>query len=949
MGAINSKDLLKTFKSAPWKDKTDLQNFAATLPRPLDTRTLAQMLEILCTRKLAQNSAAHDMRIAIFRSTAREVEDTSLFVHLVRALRTGDPKVRALVSEIIPKVDRLDEHPKLCALLKAPEAEIRRAAAEVIKKLGGKTTLKIIGKLVEEKDFPGRIEAMDLVVPMSGHFAVPVLKSVLTTGRPNEKVRALKYLGDEQYMAKAKGLALRAILPALDDASEQINCEGITAFSNLCTENDYFEYIAPFLDATNVNILKAAVSGLGRFCSPRSILVLERKLRTGPNAIRMEVLSTVEAIGRDEVLPLLVDALGHQQVTIRNAAGEVLTRLSNSRKIDVARTIIWLLQSRDVNVRRMAIEVARKVKDPEGELWPKLLGFLRDEDWWVRERVKDALVELAGDKLTPHMVGLLGDPFDVVRRFAVDVLMMLKDPRALGALITTAQKDEDWWTREKAIEAAAALKDERVVPYLIDIMRKNEELQFSCLIALRDMGVAAAAPHVAELLASPDPDVRLEAVRFLARFNASEAAEKIQLLMSDPTPAVAKAAEELLAHWNIEVSEQHKVSKDKAVSFLDKMLMSVMEAKADDLILSSNRQPYMKRMGKMVPISKSVLTHEQVKSLLSPHLSVSQLKGLDRLMDTDFSYEVQHTGARFRANVFGQHTGIGAVFRTIQGELPDLEKLGLPEVVKGFGDLRHGLVLVGGPTGSGKSTTLAALIDYINRTSERHVIALEDPIEVVHHSKRGLVNQREIGTHTESFSSALRSTLREDPDVILIGEMRDLSTIAFAVSAAETGHLVFGTVHTVSADTSVDRLINTFPAKEQDQVRSTLAENLKAVTCQYLIKRKDKPGRVLAAEVMLNNDAIANLIRGGKTYQIPSIIATSKDHGMQSMDNELLRLYQEGLITAEDAYMKSNVKKDFEEIFSQGKDMDKEDMLSIERSDQLGVESPSNPPQRRPE
>ncbi|MCP4603223.1 MAG: PilT/PilU family type 4a pilus ATPase, partial [Proteobacteria bacterium] len=278
------------------------------------------------------------------------------------------------------------------------------------------------------------------------------------------------------------------------------------------------------------------------------------------------------------------------------------------------------------------------------------------------------------------------------------------------------------------------------------------------------------------------------------------------------------------------------------------------------------------------------------------------------------SYEIKSEGARFRVNVFQQNSGLGAVFRTIKGELPNLEQLGLPELVKSFGDLKYGLILVGGPTGSGKSTTLAALIDYINRTSDRHVISLEDPIEVVHGSKKGLVNQREVGTHTKTFANALRATLREDPDVILVGELRDLPTISFAVTAAETGHLVFGTLHTVSADKSIDRLINAYPSPEQPQVRTTLAENLRAVVCQYLIKRKDRTGRVLAAEVMLNTDAVANLIRKGKTYQIPSVVATSREQGMQLMDTELIRLYREGAISAEDAYMKANEKNEFEEI-----------------------------------
>jgi twitching motility protein PilT len=236
--------------------------------------------------------------------------------------------------------------------------------------------------------------------------------------------------------------------------------------------------------------------------------------------------------------------------------------------------------------------------------------------------------------------------------------------------------------------------------------------------------------------------------------------------------------------------------------------------------------------------------------------------------------------------------------------------------VKRLADLQNGLVLVGGPTGSGKSTTLAALIDLVNGTSSRHVVSLEDPIEVVHPRRKGLVNQREVGTHTGSFQAALRSTLRQDPDVILVGELRDLPTISFAVSAAETGHLVFGTIHTVSAAGTMDRLINVFPAGQHDEVRGLLAGSLRAVVCQYLIPRADNKGRCLAVEVLLNNDAVANLIRKGKTFQIPSVIATSKDQGMQLMDAELQRLAKEGQITAGEAFSRAVNKKDFETLTS---------------------------------
>jgi twitching motility protein PilT len=344
------------------------------------------------------------------------------------------------------------------------------------------------------------------------------------------------------------------------------------------------------------------------------------------------------------------------------------------------------------------------------------------------------------------------------------------------------------------------------------------------------------------------------------------------------------------------------------------MLVAVAHAQGDDLILTPGRRPLMKRMGVTKPISSTAIAPEKLKALIAPHLSLVQLEGLEAGKEVDFSYNVESENLRFRVNVFQQFGGIGVVFRIIKAVIPELDQLGLPPVVKGLADLSSGLVLVGGATGSGKSTTLAALVHHINRTSCRHIITLEDPIEVMHQRITGIVNQREIGTHTGSFNAALRSTLRQDPNVILIGELRDLPTISFAVSAAETGHLVFGTIHTVSAAGVIDRLINVFSSGQQDHVRSMLAGSLRAVVCQQLLSRTDVRGRVLAVEVLLNNEAVANLIRSGKTFQISSFIATSQEQGMQLMDNELLRLAREGVISVDDAYARAINKKDFEAL-----------------------------------
>ncbi len=286
-----------------------------------------------------------------------------------------------------------------------------------------------------------------------------------------------------------------------------------------------------------------------------------------------------------------------------------------------------------------------------------------------------------------------------------------------------------------------------------------------------------------------------------------------------------------------------------------------------------------------------------------------RMRFLDK-MDYDFAYEIEGL-ARFRVNVFWQKKGLGAVFRTIPSEILTADDLGLPDAVRKLCMLTKGLVLVTGPTGSGKSTTLAAMVDLINDTRPEHILTIEDPIEFVHQNKKCLVNQREILTNTKSFANALRAALREDPDVILVGEMRDRETIELGITAAETGHLVFGTLHTNSAPKTVDRIIDVFPSDEQDQIRSQLAESLKGVIAQQLMRKKDGSGRVAALEIMIGTPALGNIIREGKAHQIPSLIQTGKKDGMQMMDQAILDFLEKGVVSAEEAYAKSHDKAAF--------------------------------------
>ena len=348
---------------------------------------------------------------------------------------------------------------------------------------------------------------------------------------------------------------------------------------------------------------------------------------------------------------------------------------------------------------------------------------------------------------------------------------------------------------------------------------------------------------------------------------------------------------------------------------IDAFFNLMLEQKASDLHLSTGNPPILRINGEMHRVDFPTLENDSLKAMLYEIAPEYKIKVFEETGDVDFGYEVPGV-SRFRANFYNQKNGIGAVFRQIPSKVlsfEDFEKFEapLPPVLKKFAMLQKGLVVVTGPTGSGKSTTLAAMVDYANKNRREHIITVEDPIEFVHESKNCLVNHREVGVHTKSFSAALRGALREDPDIILVGEMRDLETIELAITAAATGHLVFGTLHTQSAAKTVDRIIDVFPSEQQNKIRATLSESLRGVVAQNLFRRIDKKGRVAALEVLVFTTAIANLVREGKTHQLPGMIQVGKKLGNQPLDDAIMDHLKMKRIASEEAYDKCLDKKKF--------------------------------------
>jgi twitching motility protein PilT len=333
---------------------------------------------------------------------------------------------------------------------------------------------------------------------------------------------------------------------------------------------------------------------------------------------------------------------------------------------------------------------------------------------------------------------------------------------------------------------------------------------------------------------------------------------------------------------------------------LTELLAFVVKNKASDLHLSSGLPPMIRVHGDIRRINVPALEHKDVHSMVYDIMSDGQRKFYEENLECDFSFAVPNL-ARFRVNAFVQQRGAAAVLRTIPSKVLTLDELKCPKIFVEIADQPRGIVLVTGPTGSGKSTTLAAMVNHINETEQGHILTIEDPIEFVHESKKSLINQREVGPHTLSFSNALRSALREDPDVILVGEMRDLETIRLALTGAETGHLVFGTLHTSSAAKTIDRVVDVFPAAEKEMVRAMLSESIRAVISQTLLKTKDGSGRIAAHEIMIGTPAIRNLIRENKIAQMYSAIQTGRNIGMQTLDQNLQELVQRSVVSSGEA------------------------------------------------
>ncbi len=535
----------------------------------------------------------------------------------------------------------------------------------------------------------------------------------------------------------------------------------------------------------------------------------------------------------------------------------------------------------------------------------------------VREQLQKELQSLA-PVLVPAIARLVPAKSGGDLRLLLEQARYLAQPSLLPVL-TPVLESPDPFAPVLALQAIAAIRTAEATAVVVGALDRPD-LRWAAVGLVADFKMTQALGALARCLSDPSTDVRLEVIRALVAIGDPRTLPWLRKVSGhDPDQRVREAAREALrrlsVHHGLPFDEREllasSASAARADRPIDRILAEARMAGASDVHLVSGAPVAFRVHGRMTePEPGRALTPEDVERLVRPMVPQRLARDLERDFQADFSYVVPGLG-RHRVNVFMERRGLAAVIRLIPAEVPSIATLGLPPQVKDVTTFQQGLVLVTGRAGSGKTTTLAALVNLINETRAVHVITLEDPIEYLHPRKRSLVNQREVGRHTLSFPAALRAALREDPDVIVVGEMRDLVTTRLAIEAAETGHLVLATLHTPDAVGAVERLIEVFPAAEQQQVRLMVSDSLKMVVAQTLIPDATGTGRVGCFELLVCTPAVSNLIRENKVNQIPSLLQTGRAQGMRTFDSALLELVQSGRIAAEEAYMRAVNKEAF--------------------------------------
>lgn len=653
----------------------------------------------------------------------------------------------------------------------------------------------------------------------------------------------------------------------------------------------------------------------------KSVLRWQNIVKTEEGAARDKALEVLAERAPLSSLDLFIQHLPHAGYTVQQKIADALARAAESKPAEVTARLLPFVAADNPGTRSAVLSVLARTPDREAVARQYII-FSRGLAGFVRDRALDAL-RTFGDAFIEPVIALLDDEDEDVRAAAVQVASLIGDPRAVPGTIRLL-KDPDWWVRIAAADMLGHMKDARAVEPLV-LALADSEVKWAAIEALGRIGDPRALNALGKMLADPLPDVRIEVMLALPHFQHPSIPQILtKIAGTDPDRNVRQKAIDVLdgmqASGSAQVADMAAVRAAALAARstageprLNTLLIATRNQSGSDFHLSVGQPPIVRLASDLLRVQAPLFTPEDTEAMIKEILTEKQWETLQQQFQIDFSYMIPN-GGRYRANVFYDHRGYHGVFRVIPERPPTITDLGMPAQLAEIADYHQGIVIICGPSGSGKSTTLAALVNLFNETRNDHVITLEDPIEFVHPFKNCLINQREVGSHTMSYARALRAALREDPDVIVIGELRDNESVGLALTAAETGHIVLGTLNSTSAPKAIDRIISSFAVDEQPQIRASLSESLKYVVAQRLLPAKEGRKQVAAYEVLKGTTNIANMIRDEKTYQMYSAMQIGKSQGMLTFDDTLKDLLRRNEITPETAYLAAMKKEDFESL-----------------------------------
>lgn len=679
------------------------------------------------------------------------------------------------------------------------------------------------------------------------------------------------------------------------------------------------------LDSGNIDDRLTCLNRLTEFpVTDRNLGRWQKLTSSSENRVREKALLVLSENDAERNIDILVEALPEVSYTSQQKLTDAIARVAQGKGPDFADRILLLMASGEGATRSAVIKIILGMEN-RPELIRRYLRFSKTLAGWARDRALESMKAFGEDLLDPALE-LLQDPEADIRASALTVVGSFGDAKAVPALIPL-MKDEDWWIRVSVAEILGRLGDSRAVPALIEALG-DAEARWASVEALGNIGDPQALPALAQLLKDPQAEVRIEVLLALRHFHHPKVLEALQrVAKTDPDRNVrARAleiAEEMVARKDGSLEDAEGLRKAALHATIGEkepplhwLLVGTRNQKASDFHLSVGLPPMIRLASELRRVKGNPFTAENSESMLREILSPSQWARLEKEQQLDFCYFIPGAG-RYRANVFFDQRGLNAVFRVIPEKPPTIADIGLPSHLAEIATYHQGLVLICGPSGSGKSTTMAALVNLFNETRHDHVITMEEPVEFVHPFKNCLINQREIGSHTESYARALRAALREDPDVIVIGDLRDNETVSMALTAAETGHIVLATMNSTTAPKAIDRLIASFPIDQQPQIRASLSDSLRFVIAQRLLPAREKGKLVADFEILKGTMSVTSLIRDEKTFQIPSAMQIGRGDGMQTHDDALSDLLRRRLITPETAYLAATSKAEFENLVSE--------------------------------